>query len=105
MSYPWMMLLAAGLLEVVWATAMKASDGFERIGPSILTGVAAFVSFWLLGQAMKFLPLGTAYAVWMGIGAMGAAILGIILFNEPVTGLRGAGMALVLAGIVALKFA
>ncbi|MCX7566653.1 multidrug efflux SMR transporter [Sulfitobacter sp. F26169L] len=101
----WILLVIAGLFEVVWAGAMKASDGFSNTGPSIVTGVAAFISFWLLALAMKDLPLGTAYVVWVGIGAIGAALLGIAMFGDEITPLRLAGIALVAAGIAALKFA
>lgn len=102
---PWIILFIAGLFEVVWAASMKASNGFTNTVPSIITGVAAFISFWLLAMAMKELPLGTAYVVWVGIGALGAAVLGIVMFGESITPLRIAGIALVAAGIAALKFA
>lgn len=105
MSLAWIYLLIAGLLEVVWATAMKASNGFTVMVPSVITGVAAFASFYLLGLALRDLPLGTAYAVWVGIGAIGAAILGIIWFGDPATMMRIAGIALIAAGIIALKLA
>lgn len=105
MTNAWMLLIAAGFFEIVWAAAMKASDGFTRVGPSVLTGVAAFISFWLLAAAMKDLPLGTAYAVWTGIGAVGAALVGIALFGDAATPLRIGGIALIAAGIAALKLA
>lgn len=105
MSNPWVILTLAALFEVVWAASMKASDGFTKVGPSVLTGVAAFVSFWLLAMAMKDLPLGTAYAVWVGIGAVGAALVGIMLFGDAATPMRIAGIALIAAGIAALKLA
>ena len=105
MTNPWFLLFAAGLFEIVWAAAMKASDGFTKVGPSVLTGVAAFISFWLLAAAMKDLPLGTAYAVWVGIGAIGAALVGIMLFGDAVTTLRIGGIALIAAGIAALRLA
>lgn len=105
MTSPWALLALAGLLEVVWATSMKASDGFTRIGPSILTGVAAFASFWLLAAAMKNLPLGTAYAVWVGIGVVGAAAAGMVMFSDPATPQRLVGIGLIIAGIAALKLA
>lgn len=101
----WLILLISGLLEVVWASAMKASDGFTKLGPSVLTGVAAFVGFWLLGFAMKSLPLGTAYPVWVGIGAVGTFILGVLWFGEPASLLRIASVSLIIAGIVGLKVA
>lgn len=102
---PWIILTIAGLFEVVWAVSMKASEGFTNTVPSIITGVAACISFWLLAIAMKELPLGTAYVVWVGIGAIGAAVLGIVMFGDSVTPLRITGIALVAAGIAALKFA
>lgn len=102
---PWIILTLAGILEIVWAASMKASDGFTKIGPSVLTAVTAFVSFWLLGVAMKSLPLGTAYVVWVGIGALGAATMGIVLFADAATPMRLAGIGLVAAGIVLLKLA
>lgn len=105
MSNPWVILTLAALFEVVWAASMKASDGFTKVGPSVLTGVAAFVSFWLLAMAMKDLPLGTAYAVWVGIGAVGAALVGIMLFGDAATPMRIAGIGLIAAGIAALKLA
>ncbi len=105
MLNPWVLLTLAGLFEIVWATSMKASDGFTRIGPSILTGVTALISFWLLAVAMKDLPLGTAYAVWVGVGAVGTALLGITLFGDAATPLRIGGILLIMAGIVALKLA
>ncbi|KIN65418.1 Small multidrug resistance protein [Sulfitobacter noctilucae] len=105
MLNPWAILMLAGLFEIVWAASMKASDGFTRIGPSILTGITAFISFWLLAMAMKDLPLGTAYAVWVGIGAVGAALLGIMVFGDAATPLRIGGIVLITAGIVALKLA
>lgn len=105
MSLAWIYLLIAGLLEVVWATALKASNGFTIMVPSVITGLAAAASFYLLGLAMKELPLGTAYAIWVGIGAIGAAILGIIWFGDPATTMRIAGISLIAAGILALKLA
>lgn len=105
MTAPWIALFAAGLLEIIWATAMKASDGFTKIGPSVLTGVTAFLSFWLLGYAMKSLPLGTAYAVWVGIGAVGAAFVGVAFLGEAATLPRIAGITLIAVGILTLKLA
>src|SRR4051794_20070191 len=81
--FAWVLLLIAGGLEVVWSTSMKASDGFTRFQYTALTIVAAGISFWLLGVALKVLPVGTAYTVWTGIGAVGATIFGIAYFNEP----------------------
>jgi quaternary ammonium compound-resistance protein SugE len=99
----WAVLVVAGLLEVVWAISLKASDGFSKPLPSAVTIVAAALSFWLLGLSLKALPVGTAYAAWTGIGAVGAAVLGILIFKEPANALRLACIGLILAGIVGLK--
>ena len=99
----WSILLVAGLLEIVWATSMKASEGFTKHLYTGITLVAAWLSFWLLGLAMKSLPLGTAYAVWVGIGAVGAAILGMVLFKEPVSAARVVCIAAIVGGILGLK--
>ncbi|MGE5666243.1 MAG: DMT family transporter [Betaproteobacteria bacterium] len=99
----WGLLLVAGLLEVVWAVGMKSTEGFTRLWPSVIVTVIALASFWLLGLAMKVLPVGTAYAVWVGIGAVGAAIAGMLIYQEPATALRLACIALILAGGVGLK--
>jgi quaternary ammonium compound-resistance protein SugE len=100
----WALLLVAGLLEVVWSASMKASEGFTRHAYTAVTLVAAWLSFWLLGIAMKSLPLGTAYAVWTGIGAVGAAILGMLIFKEPATAGRIICIAAIVGGILGLKF-
>lgn len=100
----WLILLVAGLLEVVWALSMKASAGFTKLPYTVLTLATAWLSFWLLGLAMRSLPVGTAYAVWTGIGAIGAAVLGIVLFKEPATLARVACIGLIAAGILGLKF-
>ena len=102
---PWLMLVIAGLLECGWAIGLKYTEGFTRPVPSVLTGIAVAGSFWLLSSAIKELPVGTAYAVWVGIGAVGTAILAVILFAEPVNAMRVAGISLIVAGIAALKFA
>lgn len=102
---PWLILVVAGLMETGWAIGLKYSDGFTRPVPSILTAAGALLSFWLLSVAMRSIPVGTAYAVWVGIGATGTVILAIALFGEPLNLLRLAGIALVLAGIATLKFA
>jgi len=99
----WIILAIAGALEVVWASTMKASDGFSKLGPSLLTVIIAGVSFWLLSLAMRDLPLGTAYAVWVGIGALGAFCVGIWLWNEPVSAARLISAGLILVGIIGLK--
>lgn len=101
----WLILLLAGLFEVAWAVGLKYTEGFTRLWPSLGTGVAMLVSIWLLAVAMKDLPLGTAYAVWVGVGAVGTAILGIVLFNEPANAGRLVSLALILAGIIGLKLA
>lgn len=99
----WVMLGAAGIFEVVWATFMKLSEGFTKLGWTLLTFAGMAVSFALLARATKTLPLGTAYAVWTGIGALGSVIVGIVSFKEPVTAARIFFAALLLAGIVGLK--
>ncbi len=104
MSTAWLLLLAAGLLEVVWAIGLKYTDGFTRIAPSIVTIAAMIGSVWLLALALKSIPVGTGYAVWTGIGAVGTAILGIVLFNEAATVARLACIGLIVAGIFGLKF-
>ena len=102
---PWLIVLIAGLMETGWAIGLKYSDGFTRFWPSLATVVGALGSFWLLSLAMKTLPVGTAYAVWVGIGAVGTAVLAVALFDEPVSLLRVAGILLIVAGIAALKLA
>lgn len=102
---PWFVLVIAGLFEVVWASAMKQSEGFTRLWPSVITLTAMFASFGLLAWAMRSLPLGTAYMVWTGIGALGAFIAGIVLFGEAATLLRLAAAGLILAGLVLMKLA
>lgn len=99
----WIVLLIAGVLEVAWAIGLKYTDGFTRLWPSVGTSVAMIASVVLLAIAMRSLPVGTAYAVWTGIGAVGTVILGIILFAEPMTAARLACIALIVAGIVGLK--
>jgi len=100
---PWIYLLIAGLLEIVWAAGMKASLGFTRLGPSLVTLAAMVLSFSFLAQAVKVLPLGTAYTVWTGIGAVGTVIVGILFLQEPRDWLRLGCVFLILAGIVGLK--
>ncbi|RJE82437.1 DMT family transporter [Paracoccus onubensis] len=102
---PWITLTIAGLLEIVWATAMKQSDGFTKPWPTIVMLVGMVASFWLLAVAMRELPLGTAYMVWTGIGAVGSFILGIILMGDPVTPLRLLAAGLIVAGIMTMKIA
>ncbi len=103
-TFAWLMLILAGLLEIVWSVSMKASNGFTRHQFTAITLVAAWVSFWLLGLAMRQLPVGTAYAVWTGVGAVGAAVLGILFFGEPRRLARILCLALIVIGILGLKF-
>jgi quaternary ammonium compound-resistance protein SugE len=99
----WVLLVVAGLLEIVWSISMKASHGSTKPLLTTITFVAAGLSFWLLGLALRQLPVGTAYAAWTGIGVVGAAILGILIFNEPVTTIRITCIALIVVGIAGLK--
>jgi quaternary ammonium compound-resistance protein SugE len=101
----WLILVLAGLFEVGWAIGLKYTDGFTRLWPTLWTAAAMVVSLVLLGVAMKSLPVGTAYAVWVGVGAVGTAILGIVLLDEPMTAARIASIALIVSGIVGLKLA
>ncbi|MEY4597634.1 MAG: hypothetical protein RLZZ445_431 [Pseudomonadota bacterium] len=105
MSTAWLLLIAAGLLEVVWAIGLKYTEGFSRLVPSVITIAAMIASVWLLAMALKSIPVGTGYAVWTGIGAVGTAILGIILFNEAATVARIACIGLIVTGIFGLKLA
>ena len=100
---PWILLFIAGLLEVGWAIGLKYTEGFTRLWPSVGTLAAMTVSVVLLGLAMRTLPVGTAYAVWTGIGAVGTVILGIVLFAEPATAARLGCVGLIVAGIIGLK--
>lgn len=99
----WIYLVIAGAFEVVWSTAMKFSEGFTRPLPSVIMVGGMLVSFWLLTLATKSLPLGTAYAIWTGIGALGAVIVGVVAFQEPLTAARMLFLALILIGILGLK--
>ena len=101
----WVILFVAGLMEVGWAIGLKYTEGFTRLVPSVLTLTAMTISVVLLAIALKTLPVGTAYAVWTGIGAVGTAILGIVLFGDPATLARLACIGLIVAGIVGLKLA
>ncbi len=102
---PWLIVAIAGVMETGWALGLKYSEGFTRLWPSVVTVVLALGSFYLLAVAMKSLPVGTAYAVWVGIGAIGTAVAAVFLFNEPVNLMRVMGVLLILGGIIALKFA
>jgi quaternary ammonium compound-resistance protein SugE len=101
----WLILVIAGLLEIGWAIGLKYSNGFSRLWPSVGTLAAMVVSMALLSIAMKSLPAGTAYAVWVGIGAVGTTILGIVLLGEPANAARLVSLALIVAGIIGLKLA
>jgi quaternary ammonium compound-resistance protein SugE len=101
----WIILLIAGLFEVGWAVGLKYTEGFTRLWPSLWTATSMVVSLWLLGIALKTLPLGTAYAVWVGVGAVGAVAFGIIVLREPASALRLVSVGLIVAGIVGLKLA
>ncbi|WP_313212241.1 multidrug efflux SMR transporter [Stenotrophomonas sp.] len=99
----WIYLLAAGLLEIVWAFSMKQSEGFSKLTPSIITLVTMIASFWLLSLAMRTLPLGTAYTIWTGIGAVGAFVIGITFLGEQVSAMRIAAAVLIVSGLVLMK--
>ena len=99
----WLVLVAAGVLEIGWAIGLKYTDGFSRLWPSVATIAAMTVSLVLLGLAVRTLPVGTAYAVWTGIGTVGTVLLGMALFGEPATPLRLAFIAMIVAGIIGLK--
>ncbi|WP_413735476.1 quaternary ammonium compound efflux SMR transporter SugE [Sodalis sp. RH21] len=101
---PWLILVFAGLLETVWAVGLKYTDGFTRLWPSVITAIAMLTSIMLLAFAMRSLPVGTAYAVWSGIGAVGTALVGMVWLGEPAQPLRIASLALIVAGIAGLKF-
>ena len=99
----WVYLVVAGLFEITWAIGLKYADGFTRPIPSIITVVGMILSVILLGLALREMPVGTGYAIWTGIGTVGAAILGMILFNEPATAIRVGCIGLIVAGIIGLK--
>ncbi len=99
----WLLLIGAGLLEIIWAIALKYTGGFTRLGPSIIGITAAVVSFIMLTLALKTLPVGTAYAIWVGIGALGVALAGIFVFGDNASPLRLSLLGLILIGIIGLK--
>ncbi len=103
MNGPWIDLLIASVLEIAWALGLKSTQGFTRLVPSILVGIGMVLTYVFLARAVRTLPIGTAYAVWTGIGAVGAAIGGMILFGEPRNTLRIVSILLIVAGIVGLK--
>ena len=102
---PWLHLIIAGLLEVAWAIGLKQTDGWTRLWPSVFTALLMIASFFFLSLALRSLPLGTAYAIWTGIGAVGTALIGIFVFGEPRTAARLVCIVLIVAGIVGLKLA
>ena len=102
---PWLVLVLAGLFEIGWAIGLKYTDGFTKLWPTVGTVASMIVSLGLLGVAMKSLPVGTAYAVWVGVGAVGTAILGIVLLGEPANAGRMVSLGLIVAGIIGLKLA
>lgn len=104
-SASWVILIVAGLFEVGWAIGLKYTDGFSRLWPTVGTAAALVASMGLLGVALKVLPVGTAYAVWVGVGAVGTAVLGILLFGESASAARVVSIGLIVAGIVGLKLA
>ena len=99
----WVLLFIAGVFEIAWAIGLKYTDGFTKPWPSVATAIAMVISIVLLGLAVKHLPIGTAYAIWTGIGAAGTVVLGIVLFGEPATLLRLGCVALIVIGIAGLK--
>ncbi|HET9846692.1 MAG TPA: quaternary ammonium compound efflux SMR transporter SugE [Nitrospira sp.] len=101
----WIMLFLAGLFETGWAIGLKYTEGFTRLWPTVWTVFAMVVSLWLLGIAMRTLPVGTAYSVWVGVGAVGTVVLGIVLLEEPANAARLVSVGLIIAGIVGLKLA
>ncbi len=103
MSSAWLMLLFAGLLEVCWAIGLKLSNGFSRLGPSLFTAITLVGSMYLLARATQVIPLGTAYAIWVGIGTVGAVVLGVLFFKEPINLPRLFFLSLLVISIVGLK--
>ena len=101
----WIYLMIAGVLEIVWAFSMKQSEGFSKLGPSLVTLVAALASFILLALSMKSLPLGTAYTIWTGIGAVGAFAVGIIVLGEQANAMRVVAALLIVSGLILMKYA
>lgn len=101
----WVILVVAGLFEVGWAIGLKYTEGFTQLWPTVWTVLAMIISLWLLGIAMRSLPVGTAYSIWVGVGAVGTVALGIVLLGEPANAARLISVALIIAGIVGLKLA
>ncbi|MBE7498507.1 MAG: quaternary ammonium compound efflux SMR transporter SugE [Verrucomicrobiaceae bacterium] len=100
---PWIHLIVAGLLEVAWAVGLKQTDGWTRLWPSVATAALMIASFFFLSLALRTLPIGTAYAIWTGIGAVGTAVVGVLVFGEPRSAARLVCIVLIVAGIVGLK--
>ncbi|MEE8339031.1 MAG: quaternary ammonium compound efflux SMR transporter SugE [Xanthomonadales bacterium] len=101
----WIILFLAGLFEIAWAIGLKYTDGFTRLWPTVWTVLSIIISLWLLGIAVKSLPIGTAYSIWVGVGAVGTVILGIVLFGEPANTFRLISVAFIIVGIIGLKIA
>jgi quaternary ammonium compound-resistance protein SugE len=101
----WIILVLAGLFEVGWAIGLKYTEGFTRLWPTVWTAVAMIISLWLLSLAMKSLPIGTAYSIWVGVGSVGTVILGIVLLGEPMNAARLISIMLIIAGLIGLKLA
>lgn len=101
----WVILFLAGLFEIAWAIGLKYTDGFTRLWPTVWTVLSIIISLWLLGIAVKSLPIGTAYSIWVGVGAVGTVILGIVLFGEPANAFRLISVAFIIVGIIGLKIA
>lgn len=102
---PWIYLLIAGIFEIIWAYALKQSYGFSRLTPSLITLLAMVISIWLLALAMRTIPLGTAYLIWTGIGAVGAFLAGVILLAEPMSLARLIAVILIISGLIVMKLA
>ncbi len=102
---PWLYLVLAGLFEVVWAFSMKQSEGFTRLTPTLIMLITMVASFWLLAIAMRSIPLGTAYVIWTGIGAMGAFLVGIFILSEPVNAMRLTAAVLIVSGLTLMQAA
>jgi quaternary ammonium compound-resistance protein SugE len=100
----WIVLTIAGILEFLWATGLKYSDGFTKLWPSVFTLITMAISFYLLSQSMKVLPIGVSYTVWTGIGAVGAIVIGTLVFKEPLSMLKLVFLAMIVGGILGLKF-
>jgi len=101
----WVILVVAGVFEVGWAIGLKYTEGFTRLWPTVWTVLAMIISLWLLGIAMRSLPVGTAYSIWVGVGAVGTVVLGIVLLGEPANAARLTSLVLIIAGIIGLKLA